>query len=317
MASRKVRVALTQAASMDFDLQASVDKACQIIAEAGQAGAQLIVFPESFIPGYPFWIWSRGIDVEMTKRYIKNSLKRDSPEMKRICAAAAENNIEVHLGYSENDDDSLYIAQSHIGSDGLIRMSRRKIKPTHVERTIFGEGSGSSLLNVADVPGVGKVGGLNCWEHTQPLLKYHTYAQGEQIHVSAWPPMMPGNNEGTLWNTTTEGQQSMSRIYAVEGSCFVLHCTGVLTQDTIDKMQTHSGQLYNKPGGGYCAIYGPDGRKLSNDLSEDEEGILYADLDMDRVIEAKMFLDTCGHYSRPDLLWLGSDYEEKGILRSV
>ncbi|KXH59218.1 hypothetical protein CSAL01_11774 [Colletotrichum salicis] len=204
--SKDVRVALAQEASIDFDLQASFDKTCHISAEASRAGAQLIGFPETFTLGYPFWIWSRGIDVDLTKHYIKNSLKRDSPEMKRICATAAENNIQVHLGYSENDDDSLYIAQSHIGSDGLIRMNRRKIKPTHVERTIFGEGSGSSLLNVASVPGVGKVGGLNCWEHTQPLLKYHTYAQGEQIHVAVWPPMMPGKDGEALWNTTAEGQ---------------------------------------------------------------------------------------------------------------
>ncbi|WYZ41991.1 hypothetical protein EsH8_V_000886 [Colletotrichum jinshuiense] len=199
-----IRVALAQAASIDFHLEASVEKACKLIADAGQGGARLIAFPETFIPGYPFWIWTRGIDVNMTKRYIKSSLKQDSPEMKRICNAAAENNIEVQLGYSENDNDSLYIAQSHIGSDGLIKMTRRKIKPTHVERTIFGEGSGSSLLNVVDVPDIGKIGGLNCWEHTQPLLKYHTYAQGEQIHVAAWPPMMPGKDGETPWNTTTE-----------------------------------------------------------------------------------------------------------------
>ncbi|OHW95906.1 aliphatic nitrilase [Colletotrichum incanum] len=314
--SETVRVALAQAASVDFDLEASVEKACKLVADAGQAGAKLICFPETFIPGYPFWIWTRGIDVNMTKRYIKNSLKHDSPEMKQICDAAAENKIEVQLGYSENDNDSLYIAQSHIGSDGLIKMTRRKIKPTHVERTIFGEGSGSSLLNVVDVPDVGKIGGLNCWEHTQPLLKYHTYAQGEEIHIAAWPPMMPGKDGKSPWNTTTEGQQSMSQIYAVEGSCFVLHCTGVLTQNTIDKMETHSGQLYDTPGGGYSAVFGPDGSKLSTDLAHDEEGILYADLEMDRITGAKIFLDTCGHYSRPDLLWLGADLTEKRHIRS-
>lgn len=220
---KTIRIAVAQAASIDFDLQGSVNKACQLIAEAGRAQAQLICFPEAFIPGYPFWIWyalfrphvlrqsntiirSRGIDIALTKRYIKNSLRRDSPEMRRICQTAANNNIEVHLGYSENDNDSLYIAQSHIAFDGTIRMTRRKIKPTHVERTIFGEGSGSSLLNVVDVPGMGKVGGLNCWEHVQPLLKYHTHVQGEQIHVAAWPPMMPGQDGASFWNTTTEGK---------------------------------------------------------------------------------------------------------------
>lgn len=126
--------------------------------------------------------------------------------MRRICQTAADNNIEVHLGYSENDKDSLYITQSHIASDGTMRMSRRKIKPTHIERTIFGEGSGSSLLNVVDIPGMGKAGGLNCWEHVQPLLKYHTHVQGEHIHVAAWPPMMPSQDGASFWNTSTEGK---------------------------------------------------------------------------------------------------------------
>lgn len=118
---------------------------------------------------------SRSIDFEMVGEYMKHSLKRDSPEMETICASAADNNISVMLGYSENDKKSLYLSQSFIGKDGKIKMHRRKVKPTHVERTIYGEGSGASLLNVVDEPGVGKVGGLSCWEHSQPLLRYHTY----------------------------------------------------------------------------------------------------------------------------------------------
>lgn len=105
----------------------------------------------------------------------------------------------------------------------------------------------------------------------------------------------------------------MSRIYAVEGSCFVLHCTAILTKDTIETMGTHSARLYSNPGGGYSAVYAPDGSKVSTDLAHNEEGTLYVDLDMDRIVEAKMFLDTCGHYSRPDLLWLGSDPERRSI----
>ncbi|KAJ6031943.1 hypothetical protein N7540_002675 [Penicillium herquei] len=313
--SKTVRVAVTQAASVDFALEACVQKTCKIIAEAGQAGAKLVAFPENFIPGYPFWIWTRGIDNDLAKRYIKNSLKRNSPEMERICAAAEEYRIDVHLGYSENDNDSLYITQSHIGSDGKIKMTRRKIKPTHVERTLFGEGSGSSLLNVVDIPNIGKVGGLSCWEHTQPLLKYHSFTQGEQIHIAAWPPMMPGEDDQAMWNATAEGQKTMSRIYATEGSCFVIHCTGVLTQETIDLMQTQSGALYRTPGGGYSTVYAPDGRKLSSDIPPNEEGILYVDLDMDIILDAKIFLDSCGHYSRPDLLWLGVDLAEKDHVR--
>lgn len=107
----------------------------------------------------------------------------------------------------------------------------------------------------------------------------------------------------------------MSRMYAVEGSCFSLHVTGVLTQQTIDKLKTNAGTLYNVPGGGCSAVYGPDGRKISKDLAPDEEGILFADLDMDLILESKLYLDSYGHYSRPDLLWVGADLEEKGNVR--
>lgn len=145
----------------------------------------------------------------MNVEYIKNSLKIDSPEMERICACAGKNNISVMLGFSENYNDTLYLAQSFIGKDGQIKMNRRKIKPTHVERILYGDGSGASLINVVDEPGVGKVGGLCCWEHSQPLLRYHTYSQGEQIHVSAWPPMNYFNAfpEGSaLWSQCREGK---------------------------------------------------------------------------------------------------------------
>jgi nitrilase len=118
-----------------------------------------------------------------------NSLAFDSPEMTKICSAAKASNIATVLGFSENDNNSLYISQCIISSSGGIVMKRRKLKPTHMERTVFGDAGGSSLNNVVDVEGVGKVGALACWEHTQPLLKYHTISLREQIHVAAWPPI--------------------------------------------------------------------------------------------------------------------------------
>lgn len=129
------------------------------------------------------------MDFELNVKYVENSLKIDSPEMKKMCEAAAENQINVSLGFSERDGDSVYIAQALIDDTGKLRMTRRKMKPTHMERTVFGDASGSCLAKVVDVPDVGKIGGLSCWEHIQPLLKYYTFSQGEQIHVAAWPPL--------------------------------------------------------------------------------------------------------------------------------
>ena len=131
------------------------------------------------------------MDFELSVQYVQNSLKVDSPEMRSICESAAENQINVALGFSERDGESVYIAQTLIDETGKIRMTRRKMKPTHMERTIFGDASGDCLAKVVDLPEVGKVGGLSCWEHIQPLLKYYTFSQGEQIHVAAWPPLDP------------------------------------------------------------------------------------------------------------------------------
>ncbi|KAF4631072.1 hypothetical protein G7Y89_g7063 [Cudoniella acicularis] len=316
---RIVRVAATQLASVDFDLDACVDKACKAIVEASEKGCQLIGFSECFIPGYPFWIWKRAVDFGSVKKYIANSLKVDSPEMKRICETAKEHNIAVQLGFSENDNQSLYISQALIGQDGEIKKVRRKTKPTHMERTIFGDSSGDSLLNVIDLPGIGKVGGLNCWEHTQPLLRYHTYTQGEEFHVAAWPPMLSAaSNPDIIWSTVAEGSKALSQTHSIEGGTFTLYCNAVLQASTCTLMDVAGAPLYGLAGGGYTAIYGPDGAQISKStLGPEEEGLVIADCDIDEITRNKHFLDTYGHYSRPDLLWLGVDYNAKPHVRAT
>jgi predicted amidohydrolase len=165
------RVAVTQHESEWLDLQAGVKKTCALIKEAATAGAKLIAFPECWIPGYPAWIWARNVDFELGIKYVENCLRVDSPEMKKIQESAEENNINVALGFSERSGESVYIAQAFIDNTGKVNMTRRKMKPTHMERTIFGDASGECLAEPATLEGVGKVGSLSCWEHIQPLLK--------------------------------------------------------------------------------------------------------------------------------------------------
>ncbi|POS76590.1 hypothetical protein DHEL01_v205014 [Diaporthe helianthi] len=191
MSSSQVHIAVTQAEPVWFDLHGAVAKTCRLIREAAENKAQLVAFPECFIPGYPAWIWNRPVDFDINVKYIKNSLRLTSPEMDTIKACARENGVAVSLGFSENDDDSLYIAQVLIGADGEVKVHRRKMKPTYMERTIFGDataagggGSGSCLVSVAQLP-FARVGQLSCWEHIQPLLKFNTISQREQIHVAA------------------------------------------------------------------------------------------------------------------------------------
>lgn len=269
----------------------------------------------------------------MATAYIKNSLSYSSPEFEKICSTAKKHKIAVVLGLSENEGDSLYIAQCTISAKGEVINKRRKLKPTHMERTLFGDANAKSLYNVVDVEGVGKVGALSCFENMQPLLKYHTISQREQIHVSCWPPLHPFNPqgeapfsmsaEGTLDNMLNYrncliclGCQSLSQTYAIESATFVLHCTSVISEKGIKAMKTEGSPLANIPGGGQSAVFGPDGRRLTEPIPSDQEGIVYADLPMDFTIMAKHMVDVVGHYSRPDLLWLGVDGREKSCVRT-
>ena len=148
---------------------------------------------------------ARSVDVTMTVEYIKNGLPVDSEQMARICQSAADNSIAVVLGFSENYCNSLYIAQAIIDTDGSMKLTRRKLKPTHMERTMFGDAGGECLDSVTDTK-VARIGALSCWEHAQPLLKYHAYSQREQIHVSAWPPAREHGISGGLYSMAREGE---------------------------------------------------------------------------------------------------------------
>jgi nitrilase len=147
---------------------------------------------------------SRPVDFALNVRYIQNSLRLASPEMDQIRQCARDGNIAVSLGFSENDNNSLFIAQVLIGPSGDILVHRRKMKPTHMERTVFGDSSGQCLDSVAALP-FGRVGSLSCWEHIQPLLKYNTIAQREDIHVAAWPNVAPHGGGPDLWSMSAEG----------------------------------------------------------------------------------------------------------------
>jgi nitrilase len=179
--------------------------------------------------GYPAWVWSRPVDFDLGTQYIQSSLSISSPEMQSICTAAKKNSIAVVLGFSENDHNSLYIAQVIISSSGDILVQRRKLKPTHMERTVFGDATGNSLNNVVEVEGVGRVGALACWEHCQPLLKFHTAGLREDIHVGAWPPVHAHSGGPALWSMSREGISYFFRSYCKSDSLNVYRCTQSIT----------------------------------------------------------------------------------------
>lgn len=299
----KYKVAVVQAAPVWLDLDATVDKTVSLIQEAAAGGAKLVAFPETWVPGYPWHIWlgapAWAIGRGFVQRYFDNSLAYDSPQAERIRQAAKKAKINVVLGLSERDGGSLYISQWLIAANGETIAQRRKLRPTHSERTVFGEGDGSHLA-VYSVPDLGRIGALCCWEHLQPLSKYAMYAQNEQVHVAAWPSfsLYDPFAHALGW----EVNNAASKIYAVEGSCFVLGPCAVVSKAMIDELcDTDDKRALLHEGGGHAVIYGPDGSALAAKLPEGQEGLIYADIDLGAIGVAKNAADPAGHYSRPDV----------------
>lgn len=302
----RFRAAAVQAAPVFLDLDASIDKAIGLIAEAAGQGARLIAFPETFLPGYPWHIWldSPAWGMQFVQRYFDNSLAYGTPQAERLSRAAAEHGIMVVMGLSERYQGSLYIAQWIIDGEGRTLAMRRKLKPTHVERTVFGEGDGTDLsVYQTDL---GRVGALCCWEHLQPLSKYAMYAQGEQVHIAAWPSF--SLYRGGAYALGAEVNNAASRIYAVEGSCFVVAPCATVSAAMIEQLcKDDTKKQLLLAGGGFARIYAPDGQLMHEPLAEDAEGLVYADLDLSMISLAKAAADPAGHYSRPDVTRLVLD----------
>ncbi|ONK02836.1 amidohydrolase [Pectobacterium actinidiae] len=298
--NKPITVACVQAAPVFMDLDGTVDKTIKLIGEAAQKGADLIAFPETWIPGYPWFLWlnSPAANMPLVYAYHQHSLVLDSIQARRIADAAKQNNIVVALGFSERDHGSLYISQWIIGSDGETIGTRRKLKATHVERTLFGESDGSSLTTW-ETP-LGNIGALCCWEHLQPLSRYAMYSQHEEIHIAAWPSF-------SLYTSATaalgpEVNTAASRLYAAEGQCFVIAPCAVVSAEMVAFLcPDEERKALLSAGGGHARIYGPDGRDLVAPLGEDEEGLLIAELDPAAITFAKLAADPVGHYSRPDV----------------
>lgn len=294
------KVAAVQATPCFLDLEAGIDKAIGLIEEAAEAGANLIAFSETWLPGYPNHIWLGPVawQMQFVGRYFDNSIEAGSAHEKRLAEACRKNNIQLSMGCSERDGGSLYIAQWHFDEDGNIINRRRKLKPTHVERTVYGEGDGSDL-NVVQTS-IGRVGQLACWEHLQPLSKYAMYAQNEQVHIAAWPNL--ALYEGTAYALGHQVNNAASMIYAVEGGCFVVAPCSLVSkemQDILCEGDPQREALF-PVGGGYTKIYAPDGSDIGSNVPHDQEGIVYADIDLHMIGYAKAAADPAGHYAKRD-----------------
>jgi aliphatic nitrilase len=289
---KTVKVAAAQLAPVFLDRAATVAKTCDAIAEAGRAGAALVAFPESFIPGYPYWAMAKDpmSTSDFNRRLFDASMTIPGPECETLAVAAKRAGVHAVVGLTERDGGTLYNAQLVIGADGAILGKRRKLMPTSHERMVWGRGDGRDL-EVWQTP-LGVLGALICYEHSNGLYRYAIQAQGEQIHIANWPGGIA--IDGII--------DAAARHYAFEGQCFVVNVTAVLTEAIVAEIG--SDRLH--PGGGYSAIIAPNGRFLAGPATEGEI-ILTADLDFDLISDMKMIVDSAGHYARPDVVRLHID----------
>lgn len=297
-----VKVAVIQAAPVLFDREASVDKACQLIHEAAAQGAQLVLFPEAFIPAYPRGlsfgavVGSRSPQGRRTwQRYWANAVDVPSPATDALGTAARQAGVYLAIGVIERDGDTsrgtLYCTVLYFGPTGELLGKHRKLKPTASERLIWGEGDGSTLT-VLDTE-LGKIGGLICWENYMPLARMALYGKGVEIYLA------PTADSRDTWQATLQH-------IACEGRCFVLGCNQYVTKSMYPADLPGVEELADQPEE-MCrdgsVIVSPLGQVLAGPLY-DQEGILYADLDMAEVAQSKFDFDVTGHYARPDVFQL-------------
>lgn len=296
---RMVRAAAVQLAPVLFDRDGSTEKVVKAIEEAGRQGTQLAVFPETFIPNYPYFAnWQAPATIiEQHLRLYEESVDIPGPVTEAVGAAAGAAGMVVVLGVNERDGGSLYNTQVVFDADGTLLAKRRKLMPTYHERMIWGWGDGSDL-KVLDTA-VGRVGPLICWEHYMPLSRYALMVQREEIHCSHFPGCIgrPG---------FADEVDATIRHHAMESGCFVVNATGWLTPDQVAQLCPDP-ELRQRlaTDGSFTAIVGPDGRHLVEPLREGE-GMVVADLDMRAIARRKLRMDSVGHYARPDVtrLWL-------------
>jgi putative nitrilase len=291
-----ITVAAAQIRPVLFSLEGSLARVLEAMAESAAAGVELIVFPETFLPYYPYFSFVEPA-VLMGSSHLalyEQAVVVDGPEIGRVAAAAQQHGMHVLLGINERDGGSLYNTQLLIDAAGEVVLRRRKITPTYHERMIWGQGDGAGLQVVAT--GLGRIGALACWEHYNPLARFSLMTQGEEIHCAQFP----GSLVGPIFSEQTAVTM---RHHALEAGCFVVCSTAWL--DPADYGAITPDPTLHKAfqGGCHTAVISPEGRYLAGPLPEGE-GLAIAQLDRSLITKRKRMMDSVGHYSRPDLLGL-------------
>ncbi|WP_430909195.1 carbon-nitrogen hydrolase family protein [Maribacter sp. 2-571] len=308
-----LKVALAQITPVWFDKKGTLHKIEEHVIAAAAEGAELIVFGEALLPGYPFWLaWTEGakwdlkVNKELHAHYVRNSIQIEAGELNGLCALAKKHGIAIYLGMMERPKDrgghSIYCSLVYIDPTGSIKSVHRKLQPTYDERLTWAPGDGNGL-QVHPLKQF-TVGGLNCWENWMPLPRAALYGQGENLHVAVWP----GSNHNT---------KDITRFIARESRSFVLSVSSLMTKAAFPENTPHLAQLKeNAPevlaNGGSC-IAGPDGEWIVEPVLH-TEGLIYETLDFNRVYEERQNFDPVGHYSRPDVTRLSVNRERQSTI---
>ena len=295
-----LKVALAQMAPVWLDREATLEKISTQIDQAAGQGAELVVFGEALLPGYPFWPdlldgsrFESDVQKDLFAHYASQSVDMETGHLQPLCRQAEEQGIAVYLGIIESSSErgglSLYATLVYIDPHGRIGSTHRKLMPTYEERLVWSSGDGHGL-RVHDL-GEFKAGGLNCWENWMPLPRAALYGQGENLHVAVWP--------GSRRNT-----EDITRFIARESRSFVISVSGMMHADWIPADIPHSEAIRSAANGwladGGSCIAGPDGKWII-EPQVGEEGIYYADLEFEQVARERQNFDPAGHYSRPDV----------------
>lgn len=287
-------IAAVQATPVFLDREATIEKMGRLAKEAAGNGAALAVFPEAFVPTYPEWVWrtTPWADGDWYARFADQSVDVPGPACEAIGAIAAEHGIYVAAGVNERSGGTIYNTLLYFGPDGTLLAKHRKLMPTGGERLAWGQGDGSTLSSI-DTP-FGRVGGLICWENYMPLARVAMYEQG----VDVW--LAP------TWDNSDVWVPSMQHI-AKEGRCYVVGVNSCLRASDVPADLPGRDDIYGGDDDwmsrGNTVIVDPWGDVLAGPLTE-QEGILYAEIDLDAIRRSRREFDVVGHYSRPDVFQL-------------
>lgn len=299
MEKRIVRVAAVQISPVLDRPGGTLDKVLQAIGEAAERGVRFAVFPETFLPYYPYFSFIEP-PISQGPAHLKlyeEAVAVPGPVTQALSAAAKRYAMVLVIGINERDGGSLYNAQLLFDADGTLALKRRKITPTYHERMIWGQGDGAGLTVVNTA--AGRVGALACWEHYNPLARYTLMAQGEEIHAAQFPGSLVGQVFADQMEVTI-------RHHALEAGCFVVNSTGWLTDEQITSISPDEKMQKGLRGGNCTAIVSPEGKHVVPPMHQGE-GLLIADCDMALITKRKRMMDSIGHYARPELLQLHVD----------